>query len=113
MAAKRFPDHASGPRPAHINPTRFALYLFLAVSAIAFLFPLFVMVTTSLKTMDEVRNGSIFTLPSAPSLEAWRTAWYSACTGLNCDGIRGGFINSVKILVPSTIVPIALGSITG
>jgi glucose/mannose transport system permease protein len=32
---------------------------------------------------------------------------------LNCTGIRVGFFNSVKILVPSVIVSIAVGSLTG
>ena len=78
-----------------------------------FLAPLYVMVITSLKTMDEIRQGSILALPRAPTLQPWLTAWFSACTGLRCNGISVGFVNSVKILIPSVIVSIAVGALTG
>ncbi|KQV41293.1 carbohydrate ABC transporter permease [Rhizobium sp. Root1204] len=113
MAKNIFPDHASGARPRRIVAGRVGLYVFLVVSAVVFLFPLYVMVATSLKSMDEVRQGSIFTWPVYPSIEAWKTAWFSACTGLSCDGVQAGFLNSIKILIPSTLLPIALGSVTG
>ena len=48
----------------------------LPLSAAAFfLVPLYVMLSTSFKSMDEIRAGSIFALPLAPSLDAWRAAW--------------------------------------
>ena len=45
--------------------------------------------------------------------EPWIEAWAKACTGLDCNGIRVGFWNSVRILVPSVIVSIAVGAVTG
>jgi glucose/mannose transport system permease protein len=63
--------------------------------------------------MEEIRLGQIFALPSAVSLDAWRGAWSEACTGVSCEGIRGGFWNSVAITVPSVILPILLGAING
>ncbi|WP_226626287.1 carbohydrate ABC transporter permease [Alloyangia pacifica] len=108
-----FPAHAEGPRPARLNLGRLALYLCLIAAAAAFLFPLWVMVTTSLKDMEAVRSGSIFGWPAQPSLEAWKSAWTSACTGLTCEGLRGGFVNSLLILVPSVALPVALGAVTG
>jgi glucose/mannose transport system permease protein len=71
------------------------------------------MVVTSLKSMPEVRLGNILALPADLSLEAWRKAWFSACTGLTCNGIRVGFWNSVRILLPSVVISIAVGSLTG
>ena len=70
---------------------RTGVYAFLVISAAFFLMPFYVMVVTSLKTMDEIRVTSIFALPDAPTLEAWVTAWQSACTGLNCNGLSVGF----------------------
>ena len=70
-------------------------------------------IATSLKTSDEVRTFSIFTLPAAPSIAAWIKAWSSACTGLNCGGVRVGFWNSVRILIPSVIISVSAGSVTG
>lgn len=93
--------------------SRIGLYLFLASAALFFLLPLYVMLATSLKSMDEIRLGNIFALPLAPTLDAWRAAWSEACTGASCEGVQGGFWNSVCIAVPSTVLPIALGALNG
>ncbi len=71
------------------------------------------MLTTSFKTMEEIRLGQIFALPSSITFDAWRAAWSEACTGVSCEGVRGGFWNSVTIAVPSVVLPILLGAING
>jgi glucose/mannose transport system permease protein len=96
-----------------INPARIGIYAFLFSAALFFLLPLYVMLVTSLKPMDEIRDGSIFALPMALTFEPWREAWSSVCTGAACDGVRVGFWNSVAITIPSTILPILLGAING
>jgi glucose/mannose transport system permease protein len=103
----------SGTRPDRLTPARLGIYAFLLMTALLFLVPLYVMVVTSLKTMDEIRLGAILSLPQAPTLQPWIAAWSSACTGLSCAGISVGFFNSVKILIPSVIISIAVGSLTG
>jgi glucose/mannose transport system permease protein len=103
----------SGARPYRLTPARIGIYAFLLMTALLFLVPLYVMVVTSLKTMDEIRQGAILALPRAPTLQPWIAAWSSACTGLSCAGISVGFFNSVKILIPSLIMSIAVGSLTG
>jgi glucose/mannose transport system permease protein len=102
-----------GHRPWRLTPARVGLYAFLIMCALFFLTPLYVMVITSLKGMPEVRQGHIVALPAAPSLAAWGKAWFAACTGLSCNGIRVGFVNSLRILIPSVIVSIIVGAITG
>ncbi|HEY8876481.1 MAG TPA: carbohydrate ABC transporter permease [Roseateles sp.] len=92
---------------------RVGVYAFLLFAAAFFLLPLYVMLTTSFKTMDEIRLGQIFALPSSVTLDAWRAAWSEACTGVSCEGVRGGFWNSVSIAVPSVVLPILLGAING
>jgi len=92
---------------------RLGVYAFLAFAAAFFLMPLYVMLTTSFKSMDEIRLGQIFALPSSVTFDAWRAAWSEACTGVSCEGIRGGFWNSVTIAVPSVVLPILLGAING
>jgi glucose/mannose transport system permease protein len=47
------------------------------------------------------------------TLAPWAQAWASACTGLECGGIRTGFMNSVAIVVPSTVLSILLGALNG
>ena len=56
---------ASGPKPQRLTAGRIGLYAFLVVSALFFLLPLYVMIVTSLKPMDEIRLGNIFNWPSA------------------------------------------------
>jgi glucose/mannose transport system permease protein len=98
-----------------MKPTigRIGIYAFLLCSALFFLLPLYVMLTTSFKTMDDIRAGGIFSLPLSFTVEPWRLAWSEVCTGAACEGVRGGFWNSVAITVPSTLLPIAIGAVNG
>lgn len=96
-----------------VNPARIGIYAFLFTAALFFLLPLYVMLVTSVKPMEEIRLGNIFALPLQVTFEPWRSAWSGACTGASCEGIRGGFWNSVAITLPSTILPILLGAING
>jgi glucose/mannose transport system permease protein len=114
----RSPDTAGegprGPRPKpFLTWPRFLLYAVLVAACLFFLFPLWVMVTTSMKTMPEIRWGNIFAPPLEPSGAAWVKAWTSACTGLTCEGLAPGFWNSVQITVPSTIVSILIAAVNG
>lgn len=102
-----------GARPKTLTAGRIGLIVFLAVSAAYVLTPLYVMIVTSLKSMEEIRLGAIFALPAAPTVEPWVAAWSTACTGLSCKGIQVGFWNSVAILVPSVILSVLAGAING
>ncbi len=88
-------------------------YLVLIAFAVIFLMPLYVMIVTSLKSMDEIRAGHVFALPKSPSLAAWDTAWNKAASGFLNKGLKSGFMNSVYILVPSLLMSVALTSICG
>lgn len=92
---------------------RIGLYTLIAWICLFFSIPLLVVIATSFKTSAEVRTFSIFTLPASPSVASWVKAWAHACTGLKCGGIRVGFWNSVRILVPSVIISVSAGAITG
>jgi glucose/mannose transport system permease protein len=85
----------------------------LALLALFFLAPMFVMLTTSLKSVDELRQGSLLSLPAQPSLAAWAKAWSSACTGTDCGGLRPFFINSVLMVVPAVAVSTFIGAVNG
>ncbi|MBT9385286.1 carbohydrate ABC transporter permease [Pseudooceanicola sp. CBS1P-1] len=103
-----------GSRPGTGLPVgRIGLWAFILLTVLFFLAPLYVMIVTSLKTMDEVRLSSIFALPMHPTFEAWRFAWSEACTGIECHGLQSGFWNSVRITVPSVAVSVLLGAISG
>jgi glucose/mannose transport system permease protein len=89
------------------------LYGILIVVAMYYLLPLYVMIVTSVKGMPEIRLGNIFSPPVEVTFQPWVKAWAEACTGLNCEGLSRGFWNSVRILVPSVIVSIAIASVNG
>ena len=109
-----FPTGPSGAKPKpFVTWQRFVVYSVLVICAIFFLFPLYIMIITSLKDIETIRGGNIFVPTMEPTFDAWIKAWDSACTGLYCEGIKVGFWNSVKITVPSTIVSIAVASLTG
>ncbi|HEY4295003.1 MAG TPA: carbohydrate ABC transporter permease [Paraburkholderia sp.] len=100
-------------RRAAFTPARLGVYAFLLTAALFFLLPLYVMLVTSVKPMSEIRLGNLLALPAHFTLDAWSAAWQSACTGLDCNGIRVGFWNSVRIVVPSTVLSIAIGAVNG
>ncbi len=104
----------SGAKPKKfITIERAIVYTVLIACAAFFLFPLYIMVITSLKDLDAIRAGNLFVPTAHPTFAAWTKAWSEACTGLYCKGIQVGFWNSVRITVPSVIISIAVASITG
>ena len=51
--------------PDRMRSGRVLVYALLMLFALYYLMPLFVMVTTSLKTLDEIRGGNLLALPTA------------------------------------------------
>ena len=103
-APTRFDTAPTARRKRRLSPARIGVYAFLFSAALYFLLPLYVMIITSFKSMDEIRSGNVFTLPLFATTAPWQDAWHK---------VSGGFWNSVAITVPSTIVPILLGAING
>ena len=85
----------------------------LLVFAAWFLAPLYVMVTTSLKDAEQLRSGHLLSLPTDPTFAAWAKAWSSACTGVDCGGLRPFFMNSVLMVVPAVLLSTAIGALNG
>lgn len=105
---------AAGPKPKPLfAPGRVFVYTVLILTSVYYLLPLYIMLITSVKDLDDIRFGNIFVPTSEPSIQPWIKAWSEACTGLNCNGLAPGFWNSVKITVPSVIVSIAVASVAG
>ena len=92
---------------------RTVIYALLILFALYYLMPLFVMITTSLKTLDDIRAGNLVALPREVSFEAWTKAWGSACTGVFCGGLKGNFMNSVSFVVPAVVISTLLGAFNG
>jgi glucose/mannose transport system permease protein len=92
---------------------RTVIYTLLILFALYYLMPLFVMVTTSLKTLDDIRSGNLVALPREISFDAWAKAWGAACTGVFCGGLKGNFMNSVNFVVPAVIISTLVGAFNG
>jgi glucose/mannose transport system permease protein len=92
---------------------RLAIISVLLLFAAFFLLPLYVMVSTSLKDMSEVRSGNLLSLPQSLNVDAWRMAWSQACTGADCTGLKPYFANSMLMVVPAVLISTALGAING
>jgi len=92
---------------------RVAIYVLLVLVALYYLAPLYVMVTTSLKSLDEIRTSNLLALPHAPTTAAWGKAWDSACTGVDCGGLAPYFWNSLKMTIPAVLISTMIGSLNG
>lgn len=92
---------------------RYILFFILGCFAFIYLMPLFVMVTTSLKSLDEIRTGSLIAFPREITFDAWATAWSSACTGIQCEGLSPYFWNSVLLAVPAVLLSTLFGALNG
>lgn len=85
----------------------------LLIFALVYLGPLYVMLTTSFKGIEEIRNGNILALPEALNGSAWSKAWSSACTGGDCYGLAPYFWNSMRIVLPAVFISTVIGALNG
>lgn len=92
---------------------RYLLFFILGLFVIYYLVPLFVMIATSLKSLDEIREGSLLSLPRNPNFDAWAKAWQSACVGVRCNGLQPYMWNSVVMVFPAVLISTALGALNG
>jgi len=97
----------------HSLTTKIFIYGLLGLFALVYLIPLFVMMVTSFKTMDEIQSGNMLAFPQSPTIEPWLKAWGGACVGLTCEGISGYFWNSIKVVVPAVLISTILGALNG
>ena len=102
-----------GAKPKKLTLSRIGVYAFLVLAALFFLMPLWVMIVTSLKGLPEIRMGNLFNLPSQVTFEPWLKAWDTACTGRDCNGLKPGFMNSLKITLLSVPVSIVVAMLNG
>jgi len=103
----------TAPKTPGVIAGRIFIYGLLIFAAFYFLIPLMIMVLTSVKTMDDIRTGSLISWPGEFTLDAWKSAWSSACIGVKCNGIKGYFWNSVKMVVPAVTISTIIGAVNG
>jgi len=92
---------------------RALIYGILLLAALLFLAPLYVMLATSFKDAAQIRSGNLLSWPNSLNFESWQLAWSSACTGVDCRGLKPYFVNSVIMAVPAVLISTAWGAING
>jgi len=92
---------------------RLAIYAVLILFMIYYLLPLYVMLTNSLKPLDEIRGGDLLALPKQWTIEPWRAAWSYSQIGVQPTGLRPYFINSILMVVPAVLTSTMLGALNG
>lgn len=100
-------------KPKHLMFGRLFLYAGLIFIALIYLMPLIVMLLTSFKSMADIRSGNLISWPDAFLLDAWVEAWSTACTGIECGGVKSYFWNSLQITVPAVLISTFLGALNG
>ena len=95
------------------NISRFAVYAVLLIAALFFLAPLYVMLATSFKDAEQIRSGNLLSLPNSLNFESWTLAWSTACTGVDCRGLKPYFWNSVMMAVPAVLISTIWGALNG
>ncbi|MDF0661677.1 MULTISPECIES: carbohydrate ABC transporter permease [unclassified Rhizobium] len=102
-------------RPARrsLQLGRVFIYGSLIALAAFYLMPLWVMIVTSLKSLDEIYSGSFIGLPKVVTFEAWQKAWDEACIGTACGGLKPYFVNSLLMVVPAVTLSTMIGAING
>jgi ABC-type glycerol-3-phosphate transport system permease component len=56
---------------------------------------------------------TVVALPREVTLSALATAWSGACTGIQCEGLRPYFWNSVLMAVPAVALSTLIGAMNG
>ena len=92
---------------------RWLLFLLLGLFAIYYLAPMYVMIVTSLKTMEEIRQGNLMTLPNEIMFDSWKTAWSGRGYAAGDVFLRPFFWNSIKMVVPAVFISTFLGALNG
>jgi glucose/mannose transport system permease protein len=71
------------------------------------------MIVTSFKTMEEIRQGNLFSLPGSMNLTSWDVAWNGQGFAAGDVFLKTYFWNSVKLVFPAVIISTILGAING
>lgn len=89
------------------------IYVVLIFFALFYLLPFFIMLINSVKPLEEITGGNMMSLPAAPTLEPWKSAWSTAQIGVEATGLRPYFMNSILMVVPAVTISTVLGAMNG
>jgi glucose/mannose transport system permease protein len=88
-------------RFTRVTPFKYLALLFFAMLVLT---PVYVLLVTSFKGLEEIGPTNAWSLPDVWTVDAWRQAW---------DELSPSLQNSFKLVIPATILSIILGSLNG
>lgn len=91
-------------RSARFNLSRALIYALLFVFAVLFLIPVYMVLVTSFKSIDQVSLSTMWQFPTAFTLESFTRA---------LNRLSPNFINSLMLVIPATALSALLGSMNG
>jgi glucose/mannose transport system permease protein len=86
---------------SRIAPFKYLALLFFAVVVLT---PVYVLLVTSFKGLEEIDPTHAWSLPDVWTVDAWRQAW---------DQLSPSMRNSFELVIPATLISIVLGSLNG
>ena len=101
------------PPDAPFSWQRVALYFCLCVFLVFFLAPLYVMLMTSFKSLEEIRESNLLLPPQFWFFGGWSKAWDHACVGLSCNGVKPHFMATFAITIPALMLAVFIGALNG
>ncbi|MCL4876064.1 MAG: carbohydrate ABC transporter permease [Anaerolineae bacterium] len=98
------PTTSVTPKTVQYRLGRFVLYIILIGLSILFLIPVYMVLVTSFKSLDQVSISTMWDFPSRFTWESIRKA---------ADQLAPSFFNSVVLVLPATIISAIAGSLNG
>jgi glucose/mannose transport system permease protein len=86
------------------KPARIAIYTVLIIFAILFLIPVYMVLVTSFKSIDQVNIATMWNLPTGFTLDSFIRA---------IERLAPNLVNSIILVVPATALSAILGSMNG
>ena len=112
MADATYDQAAASASRRHLL-ARVVIYAVLSLFALVYIIPLLVVVSNSFRELDEIGQNGLIAFPKSFRLDAWPEAWSTYCIGGTCEGMHRYFWNSVRMVVPATLISTALGAVNG
>jgi glucose/mannose transport system permease protein len=91
----------------------FAIYAVLVAFAAFYLLPLLVVVLNSVRSTEDINHSSVIGLPSTFVWSNFSHTWNRYCIAEHCSGIQPYLWNSLKMVIPATIISTLLGALNG
>ena len=92
---------------------RVMIYTVLTLSAAFYLVPLMVVLLNSVRSTEDILQNSVIGLPASLIWGNFSHTWNSYCIAQHCTGIQPYFWNSLRMVIPATIISTLLGALNG